>query len=202
MSSPSKRKIEFIIPENEAGAFLRRLADGLDAGMLRVGDTEISLDNYRKVGVALKRDEAGLRLKMKVKYMPQERVEESTESEESDEAGDEDLAEELDEAGEPDALQRKKPKYDDLKDRMEKDFKAILSDLSKGLTPARATAHRFIRDSELMCTYPGKGDEYYDDYRAEVERFAASQAEGDVDAMRLHAGKLDDLKHACHDRYK
>lgn len=201
MSKASKRKIEFMISQDEVSDFFRRLADGVDSGGITVGETAIHLSGLQKISVSMKTldDVEGLRVKMKLRYCADPALEGSEElfpqdPEDDAEAEYEDDAE-LDMAG-------AKPRYTHLKKRMKAHFKAIQAAVSEGQLPERGVVNDFVRDSELMITYPGKGDEFYGAYRRATEQFMVAVTEGDLAAVAATVDELERQKQVCHDKHE
>jgi XXXCH domain-containing protein len=93
-------------------------------------------------------------------------------------------------------------KYKELKKRMKSSFKAIRASLEAGALPDQALVAEFLADSEKMTTYPGKGDEYYPDYRRACARFAEAFERSDLEALGQTFGDLKTLRNECHDRYQ
>jgi XXXCH domain-containing protein len=85
---------------------------------------------------------------------------------------------------------------------MDKDFKALVKAAEAGAVPAAGQVAPFVADSRLMCTYPGKGDEFYSAFLAAVDAFEAAVASSDAAAFAEAVGGLARLKKDCHAKYK
>lgn len=190
MSQESKRKYEFIVGADEAPVFFNKLADGMREGHLAVGDVDLELDGFKSLSISLKQEDSGVyKAKIKLKYnQPPHTPEcECPPCKAADAYG-------IDEGG--------KPKYKSLKKRMKSDFKVIHQTLLGGSLPDGMVMERFIEDSRVMCTYPGKGDEYYAKYLEAVDAFAIAVEQGDLDAAKGRQQDLYESMKECHDRYK
>lgn len=220
MNKASKRKVEMILPMDEAAAFLKKLGEDMETGVLRVGNSQIELEGFKSIGLSIKEEGEDLRVKLKVKYPKQELpyavsdtegalADAASADDDADlTADDDDLDEDDDEilVVEPEEefaslSTRPRPKYKSLKKRMKTEFKAIKMALQQGTLPERALVHAFARDSELMITYPGKGDEYYKDYESALQQFLVAVSEADLEAVSKSVAALDHCKKVCHDKY-
>ena len=190
MGSSEKRKIEMTIAADEVAEFFKSLAQDLEGGSLHVDDASISLEGFKSISIGLKKTDEGLKVKVKVKApaAPAAGVP----------APEPALGEDVPAEPRPDG----KPKYSTLKKWMKKEFKAIREALALGQMPDPDLAESFVADSQLMVTYPGKGDEFYPAYAAATAAFAAAVAAGDLAAAQEAAAGLDALKRDCHERYK
>ena len=180
-----KRKIELTVAKSELKEFLANLGQGLEDGELTLGATQLNLEDLAEFKLEFKALGDSYLAKIKAKqatpaYMPGEHGAEAT-------VGG--------------AAMGGKPKYKSLKKRMKKPWKMIRETLALGNLPDRALVEAFVKDSELMVTYPGKGDEFYGAYTVGLERFAAAYEAGDVQAAADAAQALERMKKACHDRY-
>lgn len=95
-----------------------------------------------------------------------------------------------------------KPSYKSLKKRMKGEWKTVKGALALGNLPPKDVALAFVESSKLMCSYAGYGDEFYPPYLAATEAFAQAVESGDAAALKGAALELDNLKKACHERYK
>jgi XXXCH domain-containing protein len=174
-----ERKIERAMGREELPAFFRELADALEQG----GDSALSgLATSRKFKISAKDDFGRLSVKIKIK---------------SQDAAPATVA--ADAAGQPQSPA--KPKYKDIKKRMKSDFKLIVKTLHEGTLPEAATVERFLADGRAMTTYPGKGEEFYEDFNHALEEFATAFAAGDKLGMGAMAEALAHQKARCHAIY-
>jgi len=171
------RGIERHMSKEALPGFFRELADALEQG--GGGEFESVGEFYRlKVSV---RDEFGqLRVKLKIKTTG-----DSHEGRSGAKRGGGGM-----------------PKYKDLKKRMKRNFKTIRRALGEGQAPPAEATASFLADSELMTGYPGKGDEFYEDFRQACRAFSEACASGDLGRMGAAAEELNRQKRRCHDRYK
>lgn len=204
MAKLDKRKLELMLAPEEVGSFLRRLADGLDTGVLGISDVSVELAGYSQLRVAVDAENGICRVKLKVRHPKTESRLEYAEG--VFVGGDARLAE-SETSGSPEpaaqgAKTGKMPDYDDLKERMDKDFKAMRETLEQGALPDPVQARRFVADSSLMTSYPGKGDEFYPEYDQAVQRFVTAMEHGGLQEVRDAVDVLRSLKKRCHDIYK
>lgn len=227
MAQTDKRKLELALSLEEAAEFFNDLADGLREGSLDIGETEIDLTEFKDLAVSIKQfpgmaGDEQVFLKLKVKY-PKETLFEPMSYTEGDFAvSSTPPPQETVSAGEAPtapakparavsphlveaasaAVGRTKPKYKELKKRMKRDFKVILAELEYGRLPAMEVTHRFCRDSELMCTYSGKGDPFYPDYLKANQDYLSAATDGDLEAARQAVNELNAFYTSCHKRFK
>ena len=194
-------KLEWRLGEDALARVLRALGDVLGDVMDEAAAEEgevmafpdldgLDLDGLKRIKLRASRKSDGVRLKLKASFYEDE-------DDEPDDV-DEDRPARSGDRSDPSG----RPKYKRLKKRMKYDFKAIQAAVEAGSLPDPALAEVFVRDSRLMVLYPGKGDEYYPDYKAAAEAFADACATGDIDAVRAAVDELARLKKACHDRYE
>ncbi|QJT08547.1 GAK system XXXCH domain-containing protein [Oceanidesulfovibrio marinus] len=189
MSSESKRKYEFMVGAEEAPDFLAKIADGMRQGCLSIGDVELVFDGFKSLSLSFKESVGGYKAKVKLKYA------------QPDHAPDCECPA-CKAAQEYGIGKEGKPKYGSLKKRMKSDFKAIHQALRNGALPGGDVMARFIEDSRVMCTYPGKGDEYYPQYLEAVDAFAVAVEQGDLQAATARQNDLYQRMQDCHDEYK
>jgi XXXCH domain-containing protein len=176
-----ERKIERTMQRNELPAFFRELAEALEQD----GDSALSgVGRSRKFKISGKDEFGHLSVKIKIKSQ-------------WGEAGGE--------AEEPGAEEPgrapSKPRYKDIKKRMKVEFRLIVKALHEGGLPAKDVVDSFVSDARLMVTFPGKGEEFYDDFSHAVEEFASAFAAGDRLAMGAMAEALAHQKARCHAIY-
>lgn len=202
MTQASKRKVEFILAGGEMGAFFRKLGDAMDQGTLQVGNTSLLLEHYQSLGLSVKEEPPGFRVKIKIKYSGNEF--ETLDAEEEDEkTGDtgDIFVRDPDEEFESLAT-RPRPKYKTLKKRMKEQFKAIRQAVDNGALPGKDVVYAFARSSEQMVSYQGKGDANYAVYTRLVQGFLAALEDRDLERVRESVNALDEQEEACHDTYK
>lgn len=202
MTRASKRKVQFILAGGEVGAFFRKLGDAMELGTLQVGDTSLLLEDYQSLGLSVKEESPGFRVKIKIKYAgtDDESTGDAAEDDETVENG-ELLVRDPDEEFESLAT-RPRPKYKTLKKRMKEQFKTIRQAVDSGGLPGKDVAYAFVRASELMVTYQGKGDPIYAEYTKLVQDFLAALEDRDFERVRGAVHALGEREEACHDTYK
>jgi len=179
------------------------LEGDLDEGEEGIG---LSLDEFRKMKIHVKKQDDGFTLKLKIKRPEIE--EESSGVQEPIEAGN---GEGLSEVGEGEKAQEtapaaggKKIKYKHLKKRMDKTWDAILKSAENNQVPPKAATMSFLEDSALMVTYSehDKGPEYYDDYIMAYKEFQQAYEQADMPRILETVQVLERLKKDCHAEYK
>ena len=198
MSLSRKRKFELVLPRVEALQALSDLTAKAGLGELVVGTEVVPLDDCRSLKISIKHFGASSMLKVTLKFpalgpdaLPAPDVPDA-EAPAGGESADT-PAEAVETSGQP--------RYKSLKKRMKSSFKLIVMSLRAGQIPTPDAVASFIADSRVMIRFPGKGDAFYPAYDAEVDRFAAAAAAGDVAAMTASAAALDRMKKECHSRH-
>lgn len=173
-------KIDKFMNKEELPAFFRELADVLEKG----GEGELSCaEDFRKFKIRV-RDEYGqvsLRVKLKAASGCQSGMD-------------------YIDSGLPAGQGR--PRYSDLKKRMGNSFKVVFKMIHQGKLPPRDAVASFLADSELMVSYPGYGDPYYDIYTRACADFAEAYESGDLDRLNRTVDELVHQKGHCHAKYK
>ncbi len=174
------KKIDKFIMRDELPQFFRDLADALEQG--GEGDLACAM-NYKKFKVHV-RDEYGqvsLRMKMKSGKVCASHL-----------CAPEEIVPEV--VG--------KPHYTDLKKRMGNSFKVIFKMIHQGQKPPKEAIDEFLADSELMVSYPGYGDPYYDIYIKACAEFKAAFESDDMERLNTAVDALVHQKGHCHAKYK
>ncbi|MDC0336157.1 GAK system XXXCH domain-containing protein [Pseudodesulfovibrio sp.] len=176
----SSFKIDKFLNKDELPEFFRQLADALEKG----GKGELACaEDFRKLKISV-RDEFGqvsLRTKIKTVGECQPDVE-------------------MLEADKP--VAPGKPRYKDLKKRMGNSFKVLFKMIHQGKVPPKDAVESFLADSELMVSYAGYGDPYYDVYMAACADFAKAYETGDITQLNDAVDALVHQKGHCHAKYK
>jgi XXXCH domain-containing protein len=193
MSESSDAKYEMQLSPADAAAFLRRLADQLEAGGARVGDVQVETDGQVKVKQSVKAKEDRASFKLKLKYYAPLTAElgevvEGAESAASDEG-----------SGSPGGG---KPSYKGLKKRMGKSFKGIKKELAAGGPPDYAAVLAFCDDCVLMTSYPDQGEEHYADFDRLTGQLRRAATDADLEDCRRVVAEMEAMRKACHDQYK
>lgn len=174
-----KRKWKAFTNAADTVALLRRLADDIEGERFDIFDTPLEIAPQSEFKVGLKQNPFKQSMEFKLEYHTPRP--------------------ETDHGPKPSPTTED---YGDLKERMQNDFKTLKEAAATNVVPESATAERFIQDSRAMCTYPGKGDPFYQEYLAAVERFAQAVSAMDTTTMATVVNELEALKKECHDRYK
>ncbi len=200
MAQPSKRKVEFMLHQEELPDFLKQCGEELSSGTMSVGDAKLDVSDFTKLTMTLKRENNGLLVKIKIKYDDEFEFqgEYEPEGEFCYSAHDSKNLESL-----ISGVEQEKPrKYKPFKKIMKKQFKAIRCALYSETLPTPELTRSFVQASEWMCSFPGKGDEYYAPYMEAVRAFAAAVEKQDLEEATAHVEKLNALKVSCHNKYK
>lgn len=94
-----------------------------------------------------------------------------------------------------------KPDYTTLKKRMRSSFKTLIRMIHDGESPPEQAVESFLDDSALMVTYPGYGDEFYDEYTEACNAFRAAWEADDMERMGETIDVLIHEKSRCHAKY-
>lgn len=194
MHRSHKRRFKRELPRAEVLQALAELTARVGQGELVLGDEAVSLDDVIGLKIGLKYVGDACRLKVSLKY-PASGLEAPLSggwTVEAAEAG-QDVAKPVETGG--------KPRYNRLKKRMKQTFKAITTALAAVQFPPADLVAAFIADARLMTAFPGKGDDHYPAFNAEVTRFEEAAAAGDVAAMTASVAALDRMKKECHSRH-
>jgi XXXCH domain-containing protein len=187
----------------EAAAFLRQVAAAVESPQSVASPSGQELQDFRKLEIALKAHVGHYMVKMKVKGPAAAPASETAEGVPPAGEAAATAAPAEAPAKAPVATQKKPSEdYDDLKKRMKENFKIIFKDLNNGVLPSPAVVEIFLVDAEKMCTYPGKGDEYYEQFRKGCARFREAFEAGDFPACQSRCVDLNDMKTRCHADYK
>lgn len=171
-------KMERMFSVIEAAAFLRRMADAIERNTGEpLQDLDISLDEFQKLKIGLKRRGDSIQFKIKIKHG-------------------------ADDGPDADPAGAEQSKYTSFKKRMDRNFKAMGALLAEGRLPEPAMVENFLADSMLMVGYPGYGDDCYPAYSAASEEFGRLYATGDYAAVNAQYAVLRGMKKECHARYK
>lgn len=174
-------KINKYVDQTELAGFLRELADAVENG----GEGELAcVNDFKKLKIAIKNEFGQINVKLKIKA-----------ADTCEEEGVEAPTAEAAEAGQA------KPKYKHLKKRMKSSYKMIVKMIHDGEVPPAEAVESFLADSDLMVTYPGYGDEYYDDYITVCEAFKKAYESGDLAKMDEAIGAISHEKSRCHAKY-
>ena len=172
----NQTKIDKYLDKQGLITFLRDLAEAVEHG----GAAEFAcVDDFKKLKLSVKNEFGRFCLKARFKSAA--------------ECSAEDMAEGTDAAG--------RPKYKSLKKRMKASFRMILKMIHEGQVPPGEAVRSFLDDSALMVTYPGYGDEYYDEYTRTCAAFRAAFEAGDMEAMHAAIDAIAHEKSRCHAKY-
>ncbi|MBC8554383.1 MAG: GAK system XXXCH domain-containing protein [Candidatus Brocadiales bacterium] len=191
MSDSNKQKQEFYLSVKETAEKLRTLADELERGVVTINDEkfQIAADTDVKIHLKTKGDTFSSKLKFKLESpLPPGDGEDGKEDSEGESTSSTGLAVES---------------YKDLKMRMSKDFKAIKkSCLVEQAIPESDLVERFYHDSKTMCTYPNKGEEFYEAFLKQADSLYEAFNTSDLKAMSSAVESLAQSRSDCHEKNK
>lgn len=165
----------------EIAYFLRKIADEIEGKP--DGLPHLSVKDFKKLGIKLKREVGRFSLNLKVKY-------DSKPSHKSDDKDDRHK-----ESG-----HGRLKKYRAGKKRLKPLFKDICRSVSNGILPSADLIKSFFRDSDQMISF--HGEEYYKDYIAACEEFRLAVNKGDLAAAKSGCEKIKQIKSECHKKHK
>ena len=96
----------------------------------------------------------------------------------------------------------KDAEYIALKKRMREDFRSIRRSVKRDKLPSADAVTSFLDDSAKMVSFPGKGDEHYEEYMKLVSEFRKAWEGKDIALLQKRVAELRQIKEACHERYK
>jgi XXXCH domain-containing protein len=193
MSDTNKKKQEFYLSVKETAEKLRTLADGLERGVIPINEQKCSIapDTQVKISLKIKGDTFSSKLKFKLANP----LKETDENENGNEGEGESTS--------TSSTGSDVENYKDLKKRMAKDFKAIKkSCIQDQAIPDSNLAERFCRDTKTMCTYPNKGEEFYETFLKQSGLFYEAFKTSDLSAMSEAVTALGQIRSDCHDKHK
>ncbi|WP_415719694.1 GAK system XXXCH domain-containing protein [Maridesulfovibrio sp.] len=182
-----KTKIEKYIQPGELPAFLRKMADALEGGAPEDDAYLVMIEGFKKLKINIRNEFGHTAVKVTAKPMPEENDEipdDKTENSAAEEATTD------------------KPKYKTIKKRMKASFKVIFKSVHAGTIPPAGVVEEFMADSQLMVSYEGYGDEYYDEYMEACEKFQQACTDSDVEAAHKACDEINSITAHCHSRYK
>lgn len=191
MSDSNKKKQKFHLSVRETAEKLRTLADELEKGAVTLNDEKCSLapDTQVKISLKAKGDTFFSKLKFKLKNPLSLKEGESAK-------GDSEVVPTT--STEPDS-----ENYKDLKKRMSQDFKTIKkSCMVEQVIPEHDLVKRFYQDSKTMCTYPNKGEEFYESFLKQAGVFYNAFKKSDLKAMGEAVTALGQARSGCHEKHK
>ena len=189
MSDSNKRKQEIYLSVKETAEKLRMLADELESGAVSINGEKcsIAIDTEVKISLKAKGDTFSSKLKFKL---------ENTLSLKDGEKGDSEG--EPASSAEPDV-----ENYKELKKRMSKGFKVIKkSCMVEEAIPQPELVEQFYQDSKAMCTYPNKGEEFYETFLKQAGLLYEACKNSDLNAMSSAVESLAQSRSDCHEKHK
>ncbi len=192
MSDSNKRKQEIYLSVKEAAEKLRTLADELERGDVSINGEKCSIAADTEVKLSLKTKGDTFSSKLKFKFKNPLSLNE----------GDGEGKKEDDKV-ESTSTESDVESYSDLKKRMAKDFKAIKKCcVVEQALPEPNLVEQFYQDSKTMCTYPNKGEEFYETFLKQASSLLNSFKASDLNAMNSVVESLVQSRKDCHGKHK
>lgn len=184
----NKKELKLNEPKSqeEAAAFLRSLASGLEQGSLHLGDESFEWSEIKKVKFTFKHLNDKVLIKTSLKKEPATHVEMEFAQDEPDDAP----------AAKPGISYKK------LKKRMKKSFALIQDDVQAYRFPLRRDFDSFAGDCVLMTEFPEYGEEYYPEFLEKLKLLTGSYSSRDMSGFSRAFSEITRLMKECHDRYK
>jgi XXXCH domain-containing protein len=93
-------------------------------------------------------------------------------------------------------------KYRPLKKRLKKTFKRMKGWLERYELPPRSLVDEFMAETAVMVSYPGFGDEHYQDFTAACVALKKARDAKDLELFSERLTRISWLKKECHQRFK
>lgn len=178
--------IEEHLAKHEVAVLLRALADAVENGNYEsLAGFGIDIHDTKKIKIGLK--EEGLHLSLRLKLKPGT-------------AGESPVSRET--TAPKETNKNLVPAFKNLKKRMKMDFAVIVASLKGNTLPLAATVYSFLADAELMVSYRGNGDEYYDVFLRDCHALRESFTEADTKACQDALAAISARMRECHKLYK
>lgn len=174
-----KSKMEKILSPADLASYLRALASAIEGRGEKFEEIAgFSMKNFKKIRAEIRLE--GEKFNLRLKTKPQK-------------------------AGKPVAdieMYSDSSKYGELKRRMKKTFASLKKTLAAGETPGNELVMTFIKECELMTSYPGYGDEYYDPFNKALKVLDKAFSKKKYESIREAILQMDTIRKECHTRYK
>lgn len=185
MSDLNKQKQEFYLSVKETAEKLRMLADELENGEVSINSEKCTIAADTKVKISMKA--RGDTFSSKFKFKLTNPLYETAEGEDKSQS----------------SVESDIDTYKQLKKSMSKDFKAIKkSCIVEQVLPESDLVERFYHDSKKMCTYPNKGEEFYESFLKQADLLYEAFKTSDLKAMGTVVESLAQSRSDCHEKHK
>ena len=202
MSDSKKKNQKFHASVKETAEKLRTLAEELERGSVTINDEECSLTLNTPVKISMKSKDDTLSYKLKFK-LSNPSVGKKEKSIEKDKPISHSTKNEEIVSGPKPSKDQNLEEYKDLKKRMSIDFKAIMRSCVKEKSiPEPTLVEKFYSDSQAMCNYPDKGEEFYETFLEQAGIFREAFKKSDLSAMTSAITSLGRMRKECHDKHK
>ncbi len=185
-----KDKHQHAFSPAEAAGYLRQLARALEEGLITLDERDMLLEGEVKVKESLK-DKKGegpvhLRLKMDLHMHPA-------------------LGETLPLAPPEDGQSRRqqtKVSYKQVKKDLSRHFKAVKKARRDGAMPSPEEVEGLSWAGRLMCSFSGKGEEFFPRFLEQLEALEQAAERGDAASLDQALQALAGFKKDCHSKLK
>ncbi len=168
-----KIHIERNLDTEQVAGFLRALADEIEGRCpSSLEQYGIDLQDFQKIKVGLRKGETG-ELILKIKVR----------------------------GSRPEKKRHGSLSYKHLKKRMKATFSLLGGEITAGAVGGDLLA-AFLEDARQMISFPGYGDEFYEEFSDHCDALADAHKNGDMAGMRAAFTGLARCKKDCHDRFK
>lgn len=194
MSDSNKQKQEYRLSVKKAAGKLRTLADELERGTISINGKNCTFAADTEVRASLRVKDGDFSVKLKFKLENQLSFK---------------VGEKRPDSGEECVKVKSTPaestlgNYSDLKKRMSKSLKAIKSScMAEQVLPEPDLIEQFCQDSKAMCTYPDKGEEFYETFLKQAESLYEAFKSSDLKGMSSAIESLVQSRNDCHEKHK
>ena len=194
-------KVKWIMNREQLAAYLEEVVAGLREGTICVQkDSEKLLlhpsDAVKvKIEAVEKKDKYQFEMELEWVQAPEAAEGEAAEvAEEGVEPRAEEASDGSDDQGDN--------SYKKLKKQMKKSFKEIKAAMDASEMPPIELVETFFADCQKMTNYPGKGDEFYAQFTAQVYDVLGAAQSGDLESFASGITALDEMKNECHTKFK
>jgi XXXCH domain-containing protein len=188
-------KLKMTCTPEELSEILRSMADAMEQQRLSLDTLELGWNEVERISLTVSNAAGMAEVKLKVSSGARSVVVPDTPEDHPEETPAPFHEQDPEQAGKP------REGYGSLKKRMKKSFKNIMYALHENTWPAMIDIDDFIKDSEQMVLYPGKGDEFYSAYAEAVTGFRVAVQAQDMEAAFQAAHLLNTIKTQCHKKY-
>ncbi|MCA1742688.1 MAG: GAK system XXXCH domain-containing protein [Desulfovibrionales bacterium] len=183
--------------DEQTAEFLRQLASGIEHGQLELNGNPFEWSEIQKIKISFKNQASQVMVKTRVKSNDLSDFELDFDGDELDQ-----IESDQEDSGLKIENNDKKPSYKSLKKKMKRRLKTVHQAITSSQLPAEQEMMAFASECQLMTSYPGYGDEYYQAFMVTVEEMVDSYKRKDMAKLEGNFQELIKFMKDCHDRYK